>query len=144
MSRVKVSFLRLMCLLMVMMFSFTLTGCADGETVYDKLLSYELTDEELHYLSEGKLTYEFDKSDFDSSLDYYKYLAATWLSRGSSLLRQYAVYVIIVCECIGILLFLSAKKSIQIRKFALMVFIIGIPLVCFLAVYGTAILADSF
>lgn len=135
---------RFLLLFLVSCIMVFFSGCTSGETVYDHLMSYEATDEELELVSEGKLSMEYDRGDFDSDIDYYKYLANFYLSQGTGYLKQYAVLIIIISEILGITLLLLFRKSIEIRRFAVLVFIVGIPVLIILAIYGTAILADSF
>lgn len=130
-------------ILLLSVVALVLSGCSQGN-IYEHAKDYQLTDEELKLLSEEKLGVRYDKGDFDTGLDYYQYLAAEYLSRGSSTIRGYAPYIIVISVVIGIVMLLLARKSIHLRRVAIGFFIIGIPIITYLITYGTAMLADAF
>ena len=121
---------------------FLCSGCAAAENVYESFSAFEATDEELKLLSEGKLTLKYERGQFDSALEYYKYLLHEYAVAGSTLTKTWGVILIPASIVIGIILILLARKSIQIRRIALFVFIVGIPVIIFLLIYGSAVLAD--
>ena len=140
---------RMFFILIVCMGLCLLSACADAESVYDHFSKYEATDSELKLLSEGKLTMDFyiptyERGDFESYFDYMKYVVHAYISSGATVLKEYAVYICVISIFVGVGMFLLARKSIEIRRVAVMVFIIGIPVLAILAVYGTAIFADCF
>lgn len=122
--------------------SLFLCCCAPAEKVYEEFSRFEATDEELKLLSEGKLKIKYDRSQFDNSLEYYKYLLSEYLTAGSNLAKSWGTVLIPISWAIAFILFALAKKSINIRKIALFVFGIGIPAILALLIYGSAILAD--
>jgi hypothetical protein len=130
-------------ILLLSVVTLVLSGCSQGN-IYEHAKDYQLTDEELKLLSEEKLGVRYDKGDFDTGLDYYQYLAAEYLSRGSSTIRVYAPYIIVISVVIGIVMLLLVRKSIHLRRVAIGFFIIGIPIITYLITYGTAMLADAF
>lgn len=132
------------CLILILSFMvLILGGCSQGD-IYEHAKDYQLTDEELKLLSEEKLGVRYDKGDFETELDYYKYLAAEYMSTGSSTIRAYAPYIIVISIVIGIVMLLLARKSIHLRRVAIGFFIFGIPFITYLITYGTAMLADAF
>lgn len=60
--------------------------------------------------------------------------------------KQAGIYIIVGSEIIGIILFIisSRTSSIKLKKSAIMVFILGIPLMVIVTIYGLAILAGWF
>lgn len=124
-----------------------LTGCATAQNVYEAFERAELTDEELKLLTEGKLTYEiddleFERGNFENIKDYFEYRAYQFIKGGNQVLKGKVPVYIVVSIAIGGVLFLLARKAIKIRRMALLIFIIGIPFILMLLLYGTAILAD--
>lgn len=126
--------------------SLFVTGCGEG-SAYDKMMSYKASEEELKLLSEGRLAvdyeYEYSVDDFDNIVDYLKYVAAFHVQRHTKGIRAYAPYIIGSSLALGLLIFFTARKSIQIRKWAFFVLILGIPIATFIFIYGTAFLLDS-
>lgn len=135
--------LRILTILVITFLSLHLSACSTHD-VYEYAKSYEATDEELKLMSEGRLDFKFSRGDFDSNLDYYKYLASEYLSGGMRLVDTYALPVCIISWAIGALIFFLARKSIGMRRMAVFTFIIGIPAIAFLISVGGAQLIDSF
>lgn len=136
-------YLSMFCLLLGFLF---ITGCATPKNVYDTFMDMELTDEELSLLSEGKLTYEVEEgygySDFDSLKGFLRYKAYQYVSMGNQLMKTKAYTYMVISVCVGAVLFFLARKAIKVRRAALLIFILGIPLFIFVAKYGVAFLTD--
>lgn len=60
--------------------------------------------------------------------------------------KEAGIYIIVGSEIIGIILYIISSKtsSIKLKKSAIMVFILGLPLMTIIAIYGLAILAGWF
>mgnify|MGYP003291821492 CR=1 FL=1 len=123
--------------------SIFLTACMTPEEIYEASRKYEATDEELKALSEGKLRLTYDETQYDSYLDYLKYLAAGMVSRGYESIAVYTVPLMVASFAGGLLLRGLAKRSMRLRRFATFVFMIGIPLFLFCLRYLAAFLADA-
>ena len=123
-----------------------LQGCATPKNVYDAFMDMELSDEELSLLSEGKLTYDVEEgysySDFDSMKGFLRYKAYQYISRGNQILKTRAYTYMVLSVCVGTVIFFLARKAIKVRRMALLIFILGIPLFIFIAKYGVAFLTD--
>lgn len=119
-----------------------LSGCAPAEKVYDTFSALEMTDEELELLSEGKLSFKYEKEDFPSITEYIKYQAYLYIKQGNRFLKNNAVVYMIGSIVIGMVIMMLARKAIKVRRMALFVFILGIPVIIFALIYGTAIIAD--
>ena len=125
-------------------FAIFMCGCASGKSVYEMFKEIELTDEELELLSEGKLTYdvEYGRSDFGSLKEYLQYRAYQFVTASKGFIHEKALLYIVVSIAIGLIMYLLAPKSIKIRRVAIVVFLLGIPIILLLLFYGSAILAD--
>lgn len=136
-------------LLVILLITLLLTGCASTNDYYDYAQSYMLSEDEVRLLTERRLGVEIDgmnldKSSFDNVSDYYRYVASNYASYISDYAKYYGVWIIIFSEALGIILLLLAKRSIQVRKTAVFVFILAIPILTLVLMYGTAFLADWF
>lgn len=130
-------------MLLLILFSLISSGCMTPEDIYEKSRKYEATDEQLKALAEGKLTVRYDKDEFDSYFDYLKYWAASQVVSGTQSLKIYAIPLCAVSIAIGLILMGLGKRSMRIRKFALFVFIIGIPAFIVCLIYAAAFFADA-
>jgi len=134
---------RLRLVLALIFTSIFLTSCMTPDEIYEESRKYEATDEELKALSEGKLRLTYDETQYDSYLDYLKYLAANVVSKGYESIASYTVPLMVASFALGLLLRGLAKRSMRIRKFATFVFMIGIPIFLFCLKYLAAFLADA-
>jgi len=130
-------------MLLLLLATVMCSGCMTPAEIYEKSKKYEATDEQLKALAEGKLTVSYDKESFDSYIDYLKYLAASYITSGSQSIKQYAVPLGSTSIAIGLVLMGLGKRSMRIRKFALFVFVIGIPAFIICLIYAAAFLADA-
>ena len=118
-------------------------GCSDPDKVYDFASQFEATDEQLEILSEGKVQLVYDKGEFESAYDYMRYVAATYVSAGSMKIKEHAIGIIIFCIAFGVLLYYFSGNSTTLKLWA---WIIGLggPVLVFVSVWGSALLADWF
>lgn len=147
---------RIWCLIACL--SLFLMGCssADADSVYRYASEAfgEASEEELNLLSEGKLGVDVGNQGLGSGLGsgyasgdiagnvrggLYGMLTAV-----CSTAKMYGPFIIIGSILIGIVMLRLAPKAIKVRRTAWTVFIIGIPVVMLLLIFGTAILADAF
>lgn len=106
-------------LLMIVFGMIFLSGCENNTSVYS-----DVTGEILQQQSD--MAYS-DLKNYDWSERYLN-----WCNQ----VKWYAPFIILISEGIGIFLVAVFKKSKSIRKTGLFVFIIGIPLVVLITVYG--------
>lgn len=130
---------------MAIIFLWFVSGCASSEEVYDEFTFFESpTRIEWEAIGQGNMALSYDEGDFDNYFDYIRYRIGNTLDVVSSMTKNYAGLIIACSISLGVLMLCIARKSIQIRKFAFFVFILGIPLMVMFLVYGTAIIADLF
>lgn len=134
---------KLWLLLLILLTAVTCSGCMTPSDIYEASRKYEATDEQLKALAEGKLTIRYDKENFDSYIDYLKYCAASYVVSGTQSLKTYAIPLGALSIAIGLVLMGLGKRSMRIRKFALFVFIIGIPVFIVCLIYASAFFADA-
>lgn len=120
-----------------------LSGCADPNKVYDFASRFEVTDEQLEVLSEGKAKLVYDKGEFESTYDYMRYVAATYVSAGSMKIKEHAVGIIIFCIVFGLILHYFSGISATLKVWSWVIGLGGSVLV-FVSVWGSALLADWF
>ena len=83
-----------------------LSGCAPAEKVYNAFSEMELTDEELELLSEGKLSFVYEKGDFSTVKDYWKYKAYIYIQGGNRFLKSNAVNYMMISIAVGMVIML--------------------------------------
>ena len=136
---------RSLLVMLLAVFIGLFSGCASSDEVYDGFSFFERpTRREMEAIGQGKMVLAYDKENFDNYFEYLKYCIGYWLDQISDVIKEYAVPVMVASFSLGALILCIARKSIQIRKFAFFVFILGIPTIVFVLVYGTAIIADMF
>lgn len=136
--------------------SLLLCGCESVDSIYTMFSdSYELSDDELTALSEGKLALNLEdnsSSDFDTTpgtmnIDNIgsktKSFVYSLVSGLCTWTKKYGIYVAVISAFVGIVIMRLARKSINIRRKALFILVIGIPILIFVLMYGSAFLADA-
>jgi len=126
------------------MLSFMLAGCSQEE-IYNHAVNNSIYAQQLIKdagngdIVVGSGTLEGTTQAVDDAI-----AAGTGYMSNAS--KEAGIYIIAGSEIIGIILFIisSRTRSIKLKKSAIMVFILGIPLMIITVIYGLAILAGWF
>lgn len=123
---------------------FSLTGCSQEE-MYEHAKNYEEnTRQQIQELADkGPQKIEGDLRDMEEAMDEASAKGTKYLSDAS---KKAGIWIIIGSEIVGIIMVIITSKTsaIKLYKMAWMVFIIGIPIMTILAIYGLAFLASWF
>lgn len=151
----------LIMITMVLIFTIvsgSIVGCAQADSIYKTFSdSYELSDDELKALTEGQLSLnledtsslngEFDSPNISSKLGNLGVKAKTGvynlISRMCTWFKTYGIYVAAISAFVGIVIMRLARKSINIRRKALFILVLGIPIFTVVMMYGSAFLCDA-
>ena len=145
---------------LVSLVAILLCGCEASEGVYKTLSdSFEVNDDELQALTEGKLDFNdadengsdldinVEPGDIGGSISNIGNSAKSGLYKAVSGIctwsKSYGYIIAVASAFIGIIIMRLARKSINIRRKALLIFVLGIPIIVIVLMYGTAFLADS-
>lgn len=135
---------RLVSVVILLMLSIALAGCSQEE-IYNRALDNCRNAQQLIRdagngdIAVGSGTLEGAGQAVDDAL-------AAGTGYLSDVSKKAGIYVIAGSEIVGILLYIvsSRARSIKLKKTAVMVFILAIPILTVIAIYGLAILAGWF
>lgn len=135
---------RIAGIIIFMCFAAFLTGCSQEE-IYRHAVEYQKeTVQKLSESSNRAGTYMDDSlEDMDGWLDDTAKEGSKYLSDAS---KKAGIFIIVGSLSVGVLLLIlcSRTKTVKLYKTAWMVFIIGIPALTIVAIYGLAFLAGWF
>lgn len=136
---------KLIFLIVAMVLCLTaLSGCSQEE-MYEHAKNYEEnTRQQLQEMSDNApQQIEGDLKDIEDAMDEASAKGTKYLSDAS---KKAGIWIIIGSEIVGIIMVIITSKTsaIKLYKMAWMVFIIGIPVMTVIAIYGLAFLASWF
>ncbi len=135
---------RILWVILFFLFSFTVAGCSQEE-IYNRAVSNSQSARQL-IQDAGHEDIVVGSGSLEGAAQAVDEAIATGTGYMSKVSKKAGVYIIVGSEIMGILLFIvsSRTNSIKLKKSAVMVFILGIPLMTVVAIYGFAILAGWF
>lgn len=135
---------RITLLVIFFMLSLMLVGCSQEE-IYNHAVNNSMSAQQL-IRDAGNGDIVVGSGSLEGAAQAVDDAIAAGTGYMSSASKQAGIYIIVGSEIIGIILFIisSRTSSIKLKKSAIMVFIIGIPLMTIVAIYGLAILAGWF
>lgn len=124
--------------------SFMLAGCS-REEIYDRALNNSQRAQQL-IKDAGNGDIVVGSGSLEGAAQAVDEVIAAGTGYMSNVSKKAGVYIIVGSEIMGIILFIisSRTSSIKLKKSAVMVFILGIPLMVIVTIYGLAILAGWF
>lgn len=135
---------RITLLVIFFMLSLMLVGCSQEE-IYNRAVNNSTSAQQL-IRDAGNGDIVVGSGSLEGAAQAVDDAIAAGTGYMSNASKQAGIYIIVGSEIIGIILFIisSRTSSIKLKKSAIMVFIIGIPLMTIVAIYGLAILAGWF
>jgi len=130
--------------ILFLLFSITVAGCSQEE-IYNRAVSNSQNARQL-IRDAGHEAIVVGSGSLEGAAQAVDEAIAAGTGYMSNASKKAGVYIIVGSEIIGILLFIvsSRTNSIKLKKSAVMVFILGIPSMTIVAIYGLAILAGWF
>lgn len=127
-----------------LMLSLLLVGCSQEE-IYNRAVNNSMSAQQL-IRDAGNGDIAVGSGSLEGVTQAVDDAIAAGTGYMSNASKEAGIYIIVGSEMIGIILFIISSKtsSIKLKKSAIMVFILGIPLITIVAIYGLAILAGWF
>lgn len=135
---------RITLLVIFFMLSLMLVGCSQEE-IYNHAVNNSMSAQQL-IRDAGNGDIVVGSGSLEGVAQAVDDAIAAGTGYMSNASKQAGIYIIVGSEIIGIILFIisSRTSSIKLKKSAIMVFILGIPLMVIVTIYGLAILAGWF
>lgn len=126
------------------MLCFALAGCSQEE-IYDYAVNNSRNAQQL-IRDAGNGDIDTGTASLEGAAQAVDGALAAGTAYVADASKKAGIYIIVGSEMIGIILYIisSKSKSIKLKKTAIMVFILAIPVMAVIAIYGLAILAGWF
>lgn len=135
---------RILWIVLFFLFSLVMAGCSQEE-IYNRAVSNSRSAQQL-IKDAGNEDIVVGSGSLEGAMQTVDEAIAAGTGYMSNVSKKAGIYIIVGSEVVGILLFIISSRttSIKLKKSAVLVFILGIPLITIIAIYGLAILAGWF